>query len=83
MISSLMTKNGTPSHTMTTRKLLGNFHRFQSLVAIQHGLGTVPLHTSLGNHVDERLPVADVPTFDEVRSEQKASTLPLIGSNAR
>ena len=40
---------------------------FQAVVAVQQGLGLVPDEASPGNHVEERLSVADVPAPGEVR----------------
>jgi len=35
--------------------------RIHFFIAVQHGLGTLPLQASLGNHVDECPAIADVP----------------------
>ena len=55
---------------MPTRQFTCFLQRFHSLIALQHGLGISSIQTSLGNHVNECLPIADVPALREVGPEQ-------------
>ena len=43
--------------------------RIYSFFAVQHAFGKLALQTNFGNHVDERLSIADVLALDEVGSE--------------
>jgi hypothetical protein len=44
---------------------------FPAVVAVPHGLGPVPVEAGPGDHVEERLTVADVPALREVGPEQR------------
>ena len=67
----LMMKNGTPSTRNRRASSSASWIASMPVVAVQHGLGLAPVQTGLGNHVEERLPVADVPALGEVRPEQR------------
>jgi hypothetical protein len=45
--------------------------RLQAVVAVQHGHGSVSIQANLGNHVEERLAIADVQALGEVGQEQR------------
>ncbi len=44
--------------------------RIHSLIPIQDGLGSLPIQASVRNHIEERLPIVDVPALGEVGQEQ-------------
>lgn len=67
---SLMTKKGNAVHLMPSRHFLGLLDRIHSVVAAKHGLGLLAVEARFGNHVNERLPIADVLGLREIRSEQ-------------
>src|SRR5438552_331124 len=56
-------------HPKPSSEFVGFLDRSHAVIAIQDCLGFAPAQTSFGNHVDERLPVADAPAIGEVRPE--------------
>ena len=64
-------KKGTPS----TRNRRAQFIRLPKsrhpFIIVQHGLGLLPVQARLGNHVEECLPLADVPALREVGPENR------------
>src|SRR5205823_5345433 len=58
-------------HPKPSNQCVSVLNRFQTVIAVQQGLGLVPVEASLGSHVEKRLTIANVSALGEVGPEQR------------